>query len=227
MKNINHQVPVLLDPMLSGFSKYPQYQIFNLDALTYAGNLENIVDIEKPIILLRRYCWCAIYWCFVCRTSVWWCFAFSLRVSSCGSFYYGSIVFCKNKWIGTMNYWMRLNYLEDNMETFLPHQYRWGLWKFRCWRFVYRDNSYDPIHHIQLQKFRSFCSFMVKLMVCLMFWPIVLITTDLFIFWKNWFRCLSIIFKTNLCLFMVMENILWLAFCKDHAGNWFGFSWRV
>jgi dTDP-glucose 4,6-dehydratase len=27
--------------------KYPQYQIFNLDALTYAGNLENIVDIEK------------------------------------------------------------------------------------------------------------------------------------------------------------------------------------
>ena len=26
--------------------KYPQYQIFNLDALTYAGNLENIVDIE-------------------------------------------------------------------------------------------------------------------------------------------------------------------------------------
>jgi dTDP-glucose 4,6-dehydratase len=27
--------------------KYPQCQIFNLDALTYAGNLENIVDIEK------------------------------------------------------------------------------------------------------------------------------------------------------------------------------------
>ncbi len=27
--------------------KYPQYQIFNLDALTYAGNLENIVDIEN------------------------------------------------------------------------------------------------------------------------------------------------------------------------------------
>ena len=27
--------------------KYPQYQIFNLDALTYAGNLENITDIEK------------------------------------------------------------------------------------------------------------------------------------------------------------------------------------
>lgn len=26
---------------------YPEYQIFNLDALTYAGNLENIVDIEK------------------------------------------------------------------------------------------------------------------------------------------------------------------------------------
>ena len=27
-------------------NKYPQYQIFNLDALTYAGNLENIADIE-------------------------------------------------------------------------------------------------------------------------------------------------------------------------------------
>lgn len=29
--------------------KYPQYKIFNLDALTYAGNLENLTDIqEKP-----------------------------------------------------------------------------------------------------------------------------------------------------------------------------------
>lgn len=27
--------------------KYPEYQIFNLDALTYAGNLENITDIEN------------------------------------------------------------------------------------------------------------------------------------------------------------------------------------
>ena len=27
-------------------NKYPEYQIFNLDALTYAGNLENIKDIE-------------------------------------------------------------------------------------------------------------------------------------------------------------------------------------
>ncbi|WP_269225973.1 dTDP-glucose 4,6-dehydratase [Flavobacterium eburneipallidum] len=27
--------------------KYPEHQIFNLDALTYAGNLENIIDIEK------------------------------------------------------------------------------------------------------------------------------------------------------------------------------------
>jgi dTDP-glucose 4,6-dehydratase len=26
---------------------YPQYNIFNLDALTYAGNLENIKDVEK------------------------------------------------------------------------------------------------------------------------------------------------------------------------------------
>lgn len=28
-------------------NKYPNYQIFNLDALTYAGNLENISDIEN------------------------------------------------------------------------------------------------------------------------------------------------------------------------------------
>ena len=28
-------------------NKYPQYQVFNLDALTYAGNLENIKDIEN------------------------------------------------------------------------------------------------------------------------------------------------------------------------------------
>ncbi len=28
-------------------NKYPNYHIFNLDALTYAGNLENISDIEK------------------------------------------------------------------------------------------------------------------------------------------------------------------------------------
>ena len=30
-------------------NKYPDYQIFNLDALTYAGNLENIKDIEIEI----------------------------------------------------------------------------------------------------------------------------------------------------------------------------------
>ena len=28
-------------------TKYPDYQIFNLDALTYAGNLENIADIDQ------------------------------------------------------------------------------------------------------------------------------------------------------------------------------------
>ena len=27
--------------------KYPEYQIYNLDALTYAGNLENLRDIEN------------------------------------------------------------------------------------------------------------------------------------------------------------------------------------
>jgi dTDP-glucose 4,6-dehydratase len=31
------------------FNKFPDYQIINLDALTYAGNLENLRDIEdKP-----------------------------------------------------------------------------------------------------------------------------------------------------------------------------------
>src|SRR5210317_605041 len=28
-------------------NKYPEYQIINLDSLTYAGNLENLKDIEK------------------------------------------------------------------------------------------------------------------------------------------------------------------------------------
>ena len=28
-------------------NKYPSYQIYNLDALTYAGNLENLTDIEN------------------------------------------------------------------------------------------------------------------------------------------------------------------------------------
>ena len=27
--------------------KYPEYHIINLDALTYAGNLENLIDIEQ------------------------------------------------------------------------------------------------------------------------------------------------------------------------------------
>jgi dTDP-glucose 4,6-dehydratase len=30
-------------------TKYPEYQIFNLDALTYAGNLENVKDIENEL----------------------------------------------------------------------------------------------------------------------------------------------------------------------------------
>ena len=28
-------------------NKYPDYNIYNLDALTYAGNLENLKDIES------------------------------------------------------------------------------------------------------------------------------------------------------------------------------------
>jgi|TARA_B110000908_G_C10179176_1_gene414786 dTDP-glucose 4,6-dehydratase len=27
--------------------KYPEYHIYNLDALTYAGNLENLTDVEN------------------------------------------------------------------------------------------------------------------------------------------------------------------------------------
>ena len=30
-------------------TKYPDYQIYNLDALTYAGNLENIKDLERHV----------------------------------------------------------------------------------------------------------------------------------------------------------------------------------
>jgi len=33
-------------------TKYPDYQIFNLDKLTYAGNLENLRDIEINLIIL-------------------------------------------------------------------------------------------------------------------------------------------------------------------------------
>ena len=40
-------------------TKYPGYKIINLDALTYAGNLENLRDIEKiPIIFLKKQ----IFW---------------------------------------------------------------------------------------------------------------------------------------------------------------------
>lgn len=36
--------------------KYPNYQIFNLETLTYAGNLENIIDIEsKPNQVYDNY----------------------------------------------------------------------------------------------------------------------------------------------------------------------------
>ncbi|NVK42257.1 MAG: GDP-mannose 4,6-dehydratase, partial [Oceanospirillaceae bacterium] len=28
-------------------NNYPEYQIYNLDALTYAGNLENLKDVEE------------------------------------------------------------------------------------------------------------------------------------------------------------------------------------
>ena len=36
-------------------NKYPDYEIFNLDALTYAGNLENLKDIEEVEDLFEKY----------------------------------------------------------------------------------------------------------------------------------------------------------------------------
>ena len=36
-------------------NNYPEYQIFNLDALTYAGNLENLKDIENWIKDTEKY----------------------------------------------------------------------------------------------------------------------------------------------------------------------------
>ena len=36
-------------------NNYPEYQIVNLDALTYAGNLENLRDIEtKPNYVFEK-----------------------------------------------------------------------------------------------------------------------------------------------------------------------------
>ena len=35
------------------YERYPQYRIFNLDALTYAGNPENLLDIERAEIAKR------------------------------------------------------------------------------------------------------------------------------------------------------------------------------
>ena len=39
-------------------NKYPDYQIVNLDKLTYAGNLENLKDIENApnYIFEKGYC---------------------------------------------------------------------------------------------------------------------------------------------------------------------------
>ena len=34
-------------------NKYPEYQVVNLDALTYAGNLENLKDIEEKLSGIR------------------------------------------------------------------------------------------------------------------------------------------------------------------------------
>ena len=40
-------------------NKYPEYRIVNLDALTYAGNLENLRDVEvQQIIFLKKQIFC-------------------------------------------------------------------------------------------------------------------------------------------------------------------------
>ena len=36
-------------------NKYPEYQIINLDLLTYAGNLETLKPVENKPICTRRY----------------------------------------------------------------------------------------------------------------------------------------------------------------------------
>ena len=36
--------------------KYPDYRIINIDSLTYAGNLENLKDIENQKLYLYKCC---------------------------------------------------------------------------------------------------------------------------------------------------------------------------
>ena len=57
-------------------NKYPEYEIYNLDKLTYAGNLENLKDIDKnsnykfilgDIVdseLVNNICHCEVHWIF-------------------------------------------------------------------------------------------------------------------------------------------------------------------
>ena len=40
-------------------NKYPEYNIFNLDCLSYAGNLENLVDLENK----KNYCFLKVDIC--------------------------------------------------------------------------------------------------------------------------------------------------------------------
>jgi dTDP-glucose 4,6-dehydratase len=83
--------------------KYPQYQIFNLDALTYAGNLENIVDIEKePNYTFVKGDIVDAPFIDALFAEHQWSFAFGCGVT-CGSFHYRSFIFVKTNVIGTMN----------------------------------------------------------------------------------------------------------------------------
>jgi dTDP-glucose 4,6-dehydratase len=95
--------------------KYPQYQIFNLDALTYAGNLENIVDIEKEpnytfikeilLMLLLMLCLLNINLMGFC---IW------LRSRMIVPLLI--LYLCETNVIGTMNLLMPENHMEWNYE---------------------------------------------------------------------------------------------------------------
>jgi hypothetical protein len=81
--------------------KYPQYQIFNLDALTYAGNLENIVDIEKePNYTFVKGILLMLPLLMLCLLNInLMGFAFGCGVA-CRSFHYRSFIFVKQMLLG-------------------------------------------------------------------------------------------------------------------------------
>lgn len=83
-------------------TNYPEYHIFNLDLLTYAGNLENLTDVSKAPnytfvkgditdptqvdALFKKYQFDAVI--------------HLAAESHVDSFYFRSTCFCQNKYIG-------------------------------------------------------------------------------------------------------------------------------